>query len=59
MLPAMPQAMTHPIDRASAGVPSTEAANVGAQRAPAKAITASEGMGMHMQPSIIRRNTAT
>ena len=58
MLPAMPQAITQPIDRAASGLPSTLAAKAGAHRAPANAITTSEGIGMHMEPSIISTNTA-
>ena len=58
MLPAMPQAITHPTARAASGVPSTLVAKAGAHRAPAKAITTSEGIGMHMEPSNISTKTA-
>ena len=58
MLPAMPQAITQPTERAASGVPRMLAAKAGAHRAPAKAITTSEGMGMQIEPSSINRNTA-
>ena len=41
MLPAMPQAITQPTERAASGVPRMLAAKAGAHRAPAKAITTS------------------
>jgi hypothetical protein len=46
------------MDRAASGVPRTLAAKAGAHNAPAKAITTSEGIGMHIEPSSIRRKTA-
>ena len=59
MLPATPQAITQPTDRAASGLPRTLAAKAGAHRAPANANTTSDGIGMHMQPSIISTKTAT
>jgi hypothetical protein len=58
MLPAIPQKTTHGSDRAASGEPRTLAAKAGAHNAPAKAITTSEGIGMHIEPSSINRNTA-
>jgi len=58
MLPAIPQMTTHGTDRAASGVPRTLAAKAGAHRAPANAITTSEGIGMQIEPSSISRNTA-
>ena len=54
----MPQPITQPTERAASGVPRMLAAKAGAHRAPAKAITTSEGIGMHIEPSSINRNTA-
>lgn len=58
MLPAIPQAITQPTDSAASGLPSTLAAKAGAHRAPANAITTSEGIGMHIEPSSISTKTA-
>ena len=49
---------TQVTERAASGVPRTLAAKAGAHRAPAKAITTSEGIGMQIEPSSISRNTA-
>ena len=58
MLPAIPQMTTPVTDRAASGDPRTLAAKAGAHNAPANAITTSEGIGMHTEPSSISRNTA-
>jgi hypothetical protein len=58
MLPAIPQRTTHGTERAASGEPRTLAAKAGAHKAPAKAMTTSEGIGMQIEPSSINRNTA-
>src|SRR3954462_14466048 len=58
MLPAIPQMITQVTESAASGLPRMLAAKAGAHRAPAKAITTSEGIGMQIEPSSINRNTA-